>query len=236
MPKGCQNAKRVTPGSLYESAPCCRGSTRPPAFSACGRTGPPRGRLRTWWEVFRREPAPGRLCSTSAAYRCAVSHLAVSGRAGGAHVRRDAPDLQRMVRVEQLGAVLARRDVDQRSAGVQRHPEARVVRRAPAQPGVAPQGARRAATASHHCDTSYTLPRSTSQQSPGVLCCATSLSENAAPPRTTVGGARCDARLPSGGIRGFARCEGGAKLSVGCTVYPCTYRTGTRGLGWALGA
>ena len=118
-------------------------------------------------------------------------------------MRRDAPDVQRVVRVEELGAVLARRDVDQRSAGVQRHPDARVVRRAPAVAGVATQGTRLAAAASHHCDTSYTLPRSTSQQSPGVLCCATSLSENALPLRTTVGGARCDARLPSGGIPAF---------------------------------
>ena len=130
-------------------------------------------------------------------------------------MRRDAPDVQRVVRVEELGAVLARRDVDQRSAGVQRHPDARVVRRAPAVAGVATQGTRLAAAASHHCDTSYTLPRSTSQQSPGVLCCATSLSENPLPARTTAGGARCDDRLPSGGIRGYAQLLGrtGAKLA-----------------------
>jgi hypothetical protein len=44
------------------------------------------------------------------------------------------------------------------------------------------------------------LPRTTSQQSPGVLCCATSLSEKPQPARTTGGSLRCDALLPSGGM------------------------------------
>jgi hypothetical protein len=44
------------------------------------------------------------------------------------------------------------------------------------------------------------LPRTTSQQSPGVLCCATSLSEKPLPARTTGGSLRCDALLPSGGM------------------------------------
>jgi hypothetical protein len=44
------------------------------------------------------------------------------------------------------------------------------------------------------------LPRTTSQQSPGVLCCATSLSEKPLPARTTGGSLRCEALLPSGGM------------------------------------
>jgi hypothetical protein len=113
---------------------------------------------------------------------------------------RSAPDVQRVVRVEQLRALLARRDVDERPAGVQRHPAPRVVSCAPARAVQALQDRRRSAARPHHWDTSYTLPRTTSQQSPGVLCCATSFSEKPLPARTTGGSLRCDALLPSGGM------------------------------------
>ena len=74
--KGLSAGRACMSVSLFESVPCGRGSTRRRASSACGRTGLPLGRLRTWWAVPRQEPAPGRLCSTSAACRCAASHAA----------------------------------------------------------------------------------------------------------------------------------------------------------------
>jgi hypothetical protein len=134
---------------------------------------------------------------------------------------RGAPDVQRVVRVEQLCALLARRDVDERPAGVQRHPAPRVVSCAPARAVQALQDRRRSAARPHHWDTSYTLPRTTSQQSPGVLCCATSLSEKPLPARTTGGSLRCDALLPSGGMLVLHTLLGGRRRLASCTGSGC---------------
>ena len=62
---------------------------------------------------------------------------------------------------------------------------------------------RSSAHTTHHSVTSYTLPRITSQQSPGVLCCATSFRLNVRPPATPASDAsRAPAfeGSPSGGI------------------------------------
>ena len=82
------------------------------------------------------------------------------------------------------------------------------LRQAPTWPaGLRSAGARprprSSAHTTHHSVTSYTLPRITSQQSPGVLCCATSFRLNVRPPATPASDASRAPALegsPSGGI------------------------------------